>query len=169
LLYLLRMAAVVDPMNIYVDPGKFHAALSLYKRKKLIGAALLRSSRRNPAEAALDLGQLARVFWKTRQPRSVLRTVKCEQPAIWLQGGFRGDPNDILYLMATNGAIIRALNANYNDYITTNDWKGQTPKKIIEFRVRKRLSAEEIDVIGEVTDHNIIDAVGIGLWDLKRM
>jgi hypothetical protein len=165
-------------MRLYVDPGKFHAALAFFAEDRLKAKTLLKVSGHSAAAASSELGELA-FQWLTdlgAVRAGCLECVACEKPAIWTQGGFRGDPNDVLDLMATNGSIMHAVWAHQRAYITTNDWKGQVPKPkkssepyIIEQRVRKRLDEQETAVLGQAPDHNVVDAVGIGLWDLKRL
>jgi hypothetical protein len=53
-------------------------------------------------------------------------------------------------------------------------WKGSVPKDIHNDRVLEKLSPKERDVLqksprAKKFNHNMIDAVGIGLWKLGRM
>lgn len=163
-------------MNLYVDPGKLHAAAALFASRRLLDARLFRASTKDAAAASADIAEQIFEWQADLRPTAPLAVVACERPSIWTQGGSRGNPNDVLDLMATNGAIMHAVYADRRKYITTNDWKGQVPKPkkkgdlyIIEHRVMKRLSPEEVSMLGDNPDHNVIDAVGIGLWDLKRL
>ncbi len=60
-------------------------------------------------------------------------------------------------------------------YITPNDWKGSTPKNISHARVWAALSEPEKSVVDKALRgmapgkrHNVLDAIGIGLWGVKR-
>lgn len=160
-------------LTLYIDPGKFHAGVSLFQENgTLLDAALLQAPSKNPAQACKELGDEALRFLGRR----FVHRIGCEKPSFWRQGGTRGDPNSILDLMATNGAILDAVPAHERFYIPVGDWKKQVPKPknksepyIIEERVRKRLAGRELTVLGDNPNHNVVDAIGIGLWDLKRM
>lgn len=52
------------------------------------------------------------------------------------------------------------------------EWKGQTPKKIHNARVLERLIPNELATIPKLPEsklHNVLDAIGLGLWALDRM
>jgi hypothetical protein len=154
-----------------IDPGKHHAGAALFdERGRLFRVAKLKARSKNPAQACKDLGDEAiRLVGLIPVDKIV-----CEKPSFWRSGGMRGDPNDILDLMATNGAIFDAVPADEREYVPVTSWKGQVPKPkkgqeyIVERRVRKRLSEPEAALLGEKPDHNVVDAIGIGLWTLQR-
>lgn len=152
-------------LHLYIDPGKFHAGAALFERSLLVKADVLFTKTQNPAQACKELADEALRMVGAQK----VDKIACERPSVWTQGGGRGNPNHLLDLMATNGAIFDAVPADWRTYITTNDWKGQVPKSVMEIRIRKRLGEEETRVLGLVSDHNAIDAVGIGLWDLGRL
>lgn len=54
------------------------------------------------------------------------------------------------------------------EYVNASAWKGSVPKKIHNSRVLALLSASERAILSS-KDHNMIDAVGLGLWALGRM
>ena len=60
-------------------------------------------------------------------------------------------------------------------FVSPAAWKGQVPKKIHHPRILRSLSEVEREIVLDVLDllpastrHNVLDAVGIGLWALKR-
>ena len=89
----------------------------------------------------------------------------------------KGDPNDILYLMLINGAILKSVPCKDADLVRVTTWKGQTPKEQMrkrilgdaEFNIQPKLSPAELRILGDNPNHNVLDAVGIGLWVLKRL
>lgn len=160
-------------MLLTVDPGKAHAGVALFDGDGyLVRATTVKVKK---TKTALDCSLLANAIkqWLDADWTCVDK-VRCEKPSIWTQGGFRGNPNDILDLMATNGAIINMIGCGDARYVTT-EWKGQVPKParkkdpyIVERRVRKRLNHIEQTVFGDNPSWDTTDAVGVGLWVLKR-
>jgi len=73
------------------------------------------------------------------------------------------------------GGLLRYLTKVEPEYITPNAWKGSTPKKISVERTRAKLCMRELSVLelncGKLSltkEHNVLDAIGIGLYALKR-
>lgn len=54
------------------------------------------------------------------------------------------------------------------EFVGASLWKGSVPKKIHNSRVLALLSDSERAILPS-RDHNMIDAVGLGLWALGRM
>lgn len=119
-----------------------------------------------------------------------------EYPAVWHRGyeqtlvleipriyphRSKGDPNDIVQLALTVGEIrghYRPLVTHLSETYPAT-WKGQVPKEIHHARVLKVLADDEKKLLDaerrKVTktnphgyDHNMLDAVGLGLWFLQR-
>lgn len=88
-------------------------------------------------------------------------------------------PNDILTLARSAAEIGGALKDRglHVDYVEPSLWKGQTPKDVHNRRTKAklaRLSQKEQDLVRAAcsavapsAQHNILDAVGLGLWALK--
>lgn len=97
-----------------------------------------------------------------------------EWPQIYPHARGKGqDPNDLLCVAGVVGAILGETwrDAEYIKLVHPADWKGQVPKKIHNARVLQRLSAEERTRLPDLPAsklHNAIDAIGLGLWYLKR-
>lgn len=84
--------------------------------------------------------------------------------------------NDLLYLLECLGQWQQAVwLANYACEVfepTPVQWKGSVPKEIHNARVLARLSDAELRAIPKLPKsklHNVIDAIGLGLWALGRM
>ncbi len=98
-----------------------------------------------------------------------------EMPRVYPGSGQqKGDLNDLLNLAAVVGrceALIGYPGAPTIQRVFPSEWKGQVPKGIMTARIMSRLTSMErktIEGAGAKT-HNIIDAVGIGLWKLGRL
>ena len=114
--------------------------------------------------------------------RGYEQTLVIEVPRIYPGGRGKGDPNDIVTLAMRVGEIrghyARTVSARIVETYPRT-WKGQVPKEIHHARVLAALSAQERTVLDAHArrptktnphgyDHNMLDAVGLGLWFLKR-
>lgn len=95
-----------------------------------------------------------------------------ELPRIY-PGGGKGDPNDIVDLAVLVGKFAERYKSGTVHLVTPRQWKGNVPKKIHQPRILKKLSPEELAVMpkrprAKDYDHNMVDAVGLGLFHLGR-
>lgn len=99
-----------------------------------------------------------------------------EYPVIYPRSKAR--PADILKLAqiaAEYGGVYKYLMRSVL-YVEPAEWKGQTPKDIHHMRIWNKLqSLEQVKVdlgckgLPASKRHNVIDAVGLGLWHYKRL
>lgn len=83
----------------------------------------------------------------------------------------KGDLNDLLDLVGVGGAIA-AYFAKTTETVFPADWKGQVPKAMMTERISRSITPEERKTIEKCPAslmHNVLDAVGIGLWKLGRL
>ena len=114
--------------------------------------------------------------------RGYAQTLVLEVPRIY-PGNSKGDPNDIVKLAMRVGEIrghyVRTASVHIVE-VFPRTWKGNVPKETHHARVLAALSSQERSVLApharRVTktnphglDHNMLDAVGLGLWFLKRL
>jgi len=110
------------------------------------------------------------------------REIVIEMPQVYTDTrSWKGDPGDILKLTLTVGALMERFSTlktwrnNSESEITLvrpQKWKGQLPKEVTARRVKKKLDPQEKELVelpdSEGLDHNVFDAIGIGLWALDR-
>jgi hypothetical protein len=160
---------------VAIDGGKRHVGLGVFDGYGKL-AHVARPNVTGFEHPMLGPMVARRVWGEVREfnPRSVV----VEWPSVWTQGGGRGNPNDLLDITHTLGAVVMHLFSHGVEYAerVTTDWKGQTPKPknkktvyIVERRVRKRLSPEELRVFGSKPSYDETDGVGVGLWRLRRL
>jgi hypothetical protein len=95
-----------------------------------------------------------------------------EVPQVYLARKIAVDPDDLIQLAGVVGACLASVPGDAVGYYP-REWKKQMPKDIHHRRIRKRLAAGELAIL-EATHcppsliHNVIDAVGIGLFHLAR-
>lgn len=89
--------------------------------------------------------------------------------------------NDLLDLQAIGGIVAGHVVAPGGsiEYVTAHGWKGETPKDVTARRImgpeRPILLPEELEILRRILaaipkglHHNVLDALGIGLWKLRR-
>jgi hypothetical protein len=98
-----------------------------------------------------------------------------EKPVIYDPKRWEGDPNDLISVAIVAGYIGGIVNCRNVKWITPQRWKGNRPKNVDHRHTMSLLSTEEKEVIKEdwkgvlkSQKHNMIDAIGIGLWYLRR-
>ena len=146
-------------MNILaIDPGKRSIAWAWFVRGKLLECGFA-SHDKTPFEAG------TRDMIQSVDLPGTPDVVVIERPKIYPRDRDKR-PNDLLDLALTAGACIVF---GPPVFVTPQQWKGQVPKKIHGERIRDELSAAERTVLRHwVKNHNVLDAVGIGLWYAKR-
>jgi hypothetical protein len=80
------------------------------------------------------------------------------------------NPNDIVKLASACGAYTSLLQSFGFSvvWVKPADWKGTVPKEIMTKRIFAKIRESEYPRIKSIKDHNVIDAIGIGLWHLNR-
>jgi hypothetical protein len=104
--------------------------------------------------------------------------VVIEKPQIYDRRQWKGDPNDLIEVAITAGFCSGVLQPyiEHVEYVTPQQWKGQQPKAVNHNQTLVRLAPEELEALNRCKArvskkskmHNVLDAVGIGLWKLGR-
>ena len=139
-------------------------AVGDFKKKELIDYTDEKVRR-----AASISKQMFDVCWSFRfQPREV--EVIIEYPKVY-PGNQEADPNDMIDIALVIGRLLEQLPEPLKiSFPFAYEWKGQTKKKMMTKHIKTRLTAGEVAVMGkDVDNHNALDAVGIGLWKLRRL
>lgn len=144
-------------MHLAIDPGADTGWALFGEANQLVECGLLPSKNFHNLPLYLS-GQRAWVECPRLRPREV-------------------NPNSILTLARTAGecaGLLRARGMSVT-YVTPNDWKGSTRKETSHQRILARLSAGETQIlalafrdVAKSKQHNVLDAVGIGLYAAGR-
>lgn len=153
------------------DPGVNNGS-ALFEDGVLQAVALTRSQ-----DGAFGWEQIAQdvYHWAGGQAFGLAAdTLVLEWPQVYQGGRQKGDPNDLLPLAALNGALRTLFPAPRLHLPRPSDWKGQVPKDIMGARILSKLTAEEKAVwnaaqFPKSLAHNVLDAVGLGLYSLRRL
>lgn len=157
-------------IRLAVDPGLRQCGCALFADAKLIAADLVASgSKHNRASAWLPMAEAART-WVAIVGVHVDRLV-VELPQVY-HAKIETDQNDLIHLAAVVGALCSEFKDADIEVVLPAEWKGQVPKAIMHARMMKRLDTDEraaLPTLPKSKLHNVLDAVSIGLVDLKRM
>jgi hypothetical protein len=104
-----------------------------------------------------------------------------ERPQIYSPKVSKADPDDIITLAMRAGKAVqyfldRGLNESNVLEVKPATWKGQVKKEVHHARILKALLHEEVllltaflEPVAKAKRHNVLDAVGLGLWALGRI
>lgn len=165
----------LHPALVSIDPGTEETGIALYRAGTLDDVDVLRVKRTvgNREQRASGMGRLAidkaRGWLGASSGSFVL-----EYPQIYRHGaGAEVDPDDVLALVLVLGHVwgtFHGLNGHTIDLVRPATWKGQVPKRIMNNRIVNTLTSAERQLVHDKvrSNHNALDAVGIGLWALRR-
>jgi len=147
---------------LFVDPGKRCLGWARFSEEGLLECDLATTQLDDLGHGAQDMAR--------QLPWSMDRVI-AELPRIYPHDR-RIRLNDLVDLAAVAGVCAMA---GPLEFVHPASWKGQTPKDICHLRARRELSLPELAVldkslarIAERLQHNVLDAVGIGLNICKR-
>ena len=92
-------------------------------------------------------------------------------------GKGKGDPNDLIEVALIAGMLTGAMYMRTPEfdlkYVKPRTWKGTAPKHITNERTLAQLTPVELERLprrprAKDYDHNMLDAIGIGIWQLQR-
>jgi len=90
-----------------------------------------------------------------------------ERPQVYQPNRSKGDPNDLIGVAIIAGRWLQAVPAAHVSMPLPAEWKRQVPKSVDHGRALRVLSPVERAMLGGM-DHNVMDAVSLGLWALGR-
>ena len=152
-------------MLVAVDPGVHACGVAVFLRGgQLERAAYVTCAGGGPVAVA---GEVRDWFGSLVADRIVI-----ERPQVYIPRLMKGDPNDLINLAMVVGALLATLHGP-GETVLPASWKGQVPKDIMVNRIKKRLAPEELAraMLPKTKDlqHNVFDAIGIGLWAVGRL
>lgn len=159
-------------MRFCIDPGLRHCGVAIGEEapyKYLHHAALVRGAETGRGAEAWRF--MADSLHRWLLGSWAVSALHIEIPRIYPRSDQRkGDLNDLIEVAGVAGAIAGRFNLPTTWYYPA-DWKGQVPKKVMTERIRKKLSAAELENVISVgaKDHNTLDAVGIFLHSVGRL
>lgn len=143
---------------IAIDPGKCYVGVAKFDGQTLVYADTVRSRKPWP-QGAYDVAEKLR-------PLAPVDELVFEFPVVYPKK--TRSPNDLLPLCFADGLITATLAPKDYSAVDPARWKGTIDPDIVINRVKAALSPQEHAACRN-DDHNQWDAVGIGLWKIKRL
>jgi len=78
------------------------------------------------------------------------------------------DADDLLELTGVLGALAWRFSGAEMYGFKPGEWKGQVPKKVMQQRIKQRLTKGELNKIAPRATHDAWDAIGIGAYYFRR-
>lgn len=149
----------VDVMLLTIDPGKKSVGWAEFSDKKLSNCGLVSVTWHDL------LGQI---------PCMYITHIVIEVPQVYQQRLLKGDPNYLIDVSLVAGGIAARSGLRKPEFIRPRVWKGNVPKDIMTKRIVDHMDADEFDIFEAIDvpkglQHNVLDAIGIGLWKVGRL
>ena len=146
-------------MNLYLDPGAKKAGVALFEPDGRLMAAWL-------SKGADWMKTADNVI--ARLPVSAIRVhrIGIEKMQIYDSTPL-AHANDCIILSLMAGRVVGLLSRAHVVEYLPRQWKGQVPKKIMTERIKSKVAPEELPRIQNKNSHDVWDAVGIGIYDLR--
>ena len=159
--------------TLCVDPGVRALGAAVFRENNPVAqiahAALIRNpyaSGNGPAEIFALTEQLIRWLASHVLARSIGRVI-VEVPRVYPAARQTGDQNDLIAVAGVAyAASVSVISATERLRYFPHEWKGTVKKETCTARIRERLNAFELASIEHCPkslEHNVIDAIGIGL------
>jgi len=141
-----------------IDPGLKVVGWAYWEARELVCCGLSRTKRTELNDQAQEHRFNLASFWPA--DRRV-----CEQ-MVWRGKNAKSGPADLLKINIIAGRLA-------DEWVTPLQWKGMVAKEIDHPRILAKLGEHELKIVTETKvpaslRHNMIDAVGIGLYVLGR-
>lgn len=156
---------------ISIDPGfgyRGGTGYTLWHDSRFVKAGLAKSEAEDLTE------RITAIFAQVSAAVGTAEEVVIEKPRSYKLDKQKGDQNDLIDLAIVVGRML-PLGTKKMTLVEPATWKGQVPKDVIKLLVLGKLDGEEPDELKKClqgitpgTQHNVYDAVGIGLHHLRR-
>lgn len=160
---------------ISIDPGLRGTGMAIFEHSRLYTAWYSKNPNKKDRgpQAWCALADRIEREWIARVPKRVCRidAFVAETPQVY-RGRKTRNPADLLEVAGVVGAVAYGVHATKRTRFLPREWKGQVPKETHNRRILAKLHKDEVENIEtcpESLRHNVVDAVGIGLFYLGRM
>lgn len=151
---------------VTIDPGKKSAGVAIFRHGLLWDCMFVRA--RAHEHMCITAGFVGFAL-DSRDNEAMI-----EVPRVYPKG-HTPNPNDLIPVAVVAGMFGRVLAGKGARvrFVAPKTWKGSVPKEVHNRRVTKKLTDAELRVLDKCglpasLRHNVVDAVGIGLWTLRR-
>jgi len=167
--------------SIGIDCGVRYIAISLFNEEnELCECDLVKTSKSKFATQSevlygiIESLKSSETLYDLSPSRDHLN-VLIEYPEQYLNSNVpRKNVQDLAFTAGGLSYFFKSTFSSKVDLILPKEWKGQVPKEIFLDRIKNRLSKKESEILlgkkySKSIEHNVIDAIGIGLYLIKRM
>jgi hypothetical protein len=162
---------ITAPLLVSIDPGVYSCAVAAWEAPtsslETPHGTLYRAALSAPCEAS-------------QTAQAVLEMIEgwgCQQAPVCVEvpvkyGTRRSTHKDVERMLEVIATIQRAYSPHLYFAVSPFAWKGNVPKGIQGSRILSALTKAEHDVVcwpKNSLKHNLVDAIGIGLWRLGRL
>ena len=159
---------------VSIDPGIHGCGLAVFAQSTLLGAEYVSGigCQMHPLLEIVD--GIERSLNSIMNQIGTIDTIVIETPQVYQTAHQKGDQRDLVDLAIVVGGILAVSRSTANAALLVRpaEWKGQLPKDVSAKRVISILGEDERSAIELPTAsrlyHNVLDAIGIGLWRLGR-
>ncbi len=155
--------------TVAIDPGLRELGVAVFHGRDLVRAFLVKNPERH-LRGPSAWQSMAGATVANLDLRPDLAVV--EIPQVYRESRAPSvDPDDLLQLVGVEGVIIGRLQPHRSVGYRPREWKGQVRKEAHNKQTLALLSASERTAIQDCAAsylHNVLDAIGLGLFQLKR-
>jgi len=158
-----------------VDPGKHGNGIALFKESVLVHATYTGGLGGQVDTLLEPVAPTATLIQQFRAMVGLIDTLVVEQPQIYDNQHQKGEQRSLIELAIAAGALIHAASEDVQAVLRLQpaQWKGQVNKDVMVERIKGKLSGQETQNVelpkAKTLQHNVWDAVGIGLYRLRRI
>lgn len=153
---------------ISIDPGVRACSCVYWYKGRLLRAKYIRPANKPFSFAVVSFAVVSWLNERSSDYKCLQPLLVVEKPQTYRGRAVKGDTNDLINLSIVIGQVTSFDSLRL---ATSREWKGNTPKHVTKSRVDQELSDEEkarIEWPAPSLRHNLYDAIGIGLWYLKK-
>lgn len=157
--------------RVYIDPGSTALGWTGVDGYEFITCGLLRP----PAGGSI-------VDCMHKIPGATSK-ILIERPTVYPHGNAKGDPNDLVHIALMGGVAAGVARCRGGDTaqiveVQPGAWKGQVEKSVMVERILDLLTVTErrtfesemkTQRIPPSLQHNVVDSIGLWLWDIERL
>ena len=158
------------------DPGLWATGVATFKGGRLVACAALHSRWGCGAVQYRKTAQTAADWMHTQQGRTARAGVGCVVEGMVCHKGQPGAHPRLLELQAVLGGVVALVKADLVEVVPSTKWTSGKSKADRTPVLKKRLDAEETEIMFNVlretpadNHKEVLDAVALGLWALGRL
>jgi hypothetical protein len=151
-----------------VDPGINVCGVAVFDGDELIKACLVvNPCKVRYADPLVRVRAMASAVWGAfNGPDAII----LERPQLGTYGPAR--QKDLVLLCEVNACILGMMGVPDVQSVTPHEWKKSLDGDVMTERIKERLTDQDwtrVEDPGKSVEHNMFDAIGIGLWKFGRL